>query len=124
MNYAPNNLRPVQINFELYIDSRDAKFKLELVQLMISNVEELKETSRHAWTNRDIAFYNSSTHKTKSTATLLDDPEFNNAIEEVRNQLSSNSEAPHDHVLNHLHAICDSIVTSLEHEAALLRAQN
>lgn len=123
MNYAPNNLRPVQINFALYIDSDDAEFKLELIFLMISAVQELKSASGHAWSDHDITSYNASTHKTKSAVTLLDDSEFNHAIEEVRIQLSSDSAESQTHVLNHLHELCDSIILSLEHQAALLKAQ-
>jgi hypothetical protein len=124
MNYAPNNLRPVQINFELYIDSDDVEFKLELIMLMISNIEELKEASRNAWNDLDLAGYNASTHKTKSTVTLLDDSEFNAAIEEVRNHLSSGSGLSESHVLSNMHELCDSIITSLENEATLLKAQH
>jgi hypothetical protein len=123
MNYAPNNLRPVQINFDLYIDSDDAEFKVELIFLIIGAVRELKDASGQAWSNRDITSYGGSTHKTKSAVTLLDDSEFNHAIEEVRIHLASDSTESQTHVLNHLHELCDSIILSLEHEAALLKAQ-
>lgn len=123
MNYAPNNLRPVQINFELYIDSDDVEFKLELILLMISNIEELKDAAGHSWKNRDINCYNASTHKTRSTVMLLDDSEFNHAIEEVRIHLVSDTTESQSHVLNHFNKLCDSIKVSLDHEATLLKAQ-
>jgi predicted component of type VI protein secretion system len=123
MSYSQNNLRRVQINFDLYIDSDDAAFKLELVLLMISNLEELKEASRKAWANRDMAAYNTSTHKTKSTVTLLDDVELNQAIEDVRIKLAEGTDFSQSNSLTRLHELCDSIRSSLEYEAALLRAQ-
>ena len=123
MSYSQNNLRRVQINFDLYIDSDDAAFKLELVLLMISNLEELKEASRKAWANRDMAAYSTSTHKTKSTVTLLDDVELNQAIEDVRIKLAEGIDFSQSDSLTRLHELCDSIRSSLEFEAALLRAQ-
>lgn len=123
MNYPPNNLRPIQINFELYVDSDDAEFKLELVQLMISNIGELKEISQRAWDNHDLNVFNSCTHKTKSTVILLDDPEFNGIIEDVRRQLTVEQSSRHPEVMVTFHELCNSIITSLEHEAALLKPQ-
>jgi hypothetical protein len=123
MNYPPNNFRPVQINFELYVDSDDTAFKLELILLMISNVEELKAASTKAWTNGDVAIFNASTHKTKSTITLLDDAEFNGAIELVGKHLCDASFTHHDDVINRLLGLCDGINASLTHEASLLKSE-
>lgn len=123
MNYPSNNLRPIQINFELYIDSDDAEFKLELVQLMISNIGELRDVSRRAWDNHDLAAFNSSTHKTKSTVILLDDPEFNGVIEDVRSQLMADQANRNANVMVSFHELCNSIITSLEYEAAALKQQ-
>jgi hypothetical protein len=123
MNYAPNNLRPVQINFELYVDSQDAAFKLELVELMITNIKDLRDGAKSAWIKGDADGYYSTLHKTKSTVTLLNDSEFNHAIEEVRTHINSNSIGSQEHVLSHMNELATSIITSLEHEAALLKAQ-
>ncbi len=114
----------MQINFELYIDSDDVEFKLELVVLMINNLEELKNTSARAWEHHDVNLYNACTHKTKSTAILLDDSEFNQAIEDVRVQLSGEANARNSTALAALHELCGSITSSLEHEAASLKLQS
>ena len=123
MNYSPNNFRPVQINFELYIDSDDTEFKLELIALMVSNVEELKAACAKAWANSDVAIFNASTHKTKSTITLLDDEEFNQAIEQVGRHLSAKTDTENSVVINTLLELCDRIIASLGHKAALLKSE-
>lgn len=115
--------RPLNIKFDLYSDSDDTGFKLELLSLMITNVGELKRAAHLAVQNRDPAVYSRAVHKTKSTASLLDDAELNTAIEKLKIRLSLSVVPPNDEIFIKLNQLCESIIQSLELESEHLKAR-
>lgn len=115
-----NQLRPVQINFDLYVGSEDNEFKKELIQLMIVNVKELKEAVQEAWKLQNIALYNKAVHKTKSTVGLLNDKEFSETIDHLKNHFSESSISSDPQHIHKLNSLCESIILSLEQESMLI----
>ena len=123
MGYQTNqNMRQVQINFDLYSGTEDVDFKLELIMLMIANVNELVEAATEASEYKNLEVFNKAVHKSKSTVSLLNDAEFTESVCAFRNHLEEHKETP-DVLLKSFHELCASIIQSLEQEARLLKAQ-
>jgi hypothetical protein len=75
--------RTLFIDFNLYVED-DAEFKEQLVELMIENLQELRETYRIAVEQKDLASFLKACHKVKTTMVMLDDKELNDLVDEIK----------------------------------------
>lgn len=126
MGYTTGNkIRPLNIKFDVYTDGEDNEFKSELVTLMRGSVLELQNAATHSFKARSAELFKKAAHKAKSTLVLLDDQELLQAVEEFKEHLCT-TEQHRDHPsvskIDKLNELCDSIVESLEREAAQLRS--
>lgn len=80
---ATTSNRPLFIDFELYADN-DPEFKQELITGMIDNLNELLEALRASIKQNDRTIFSKSYHKMKTTLVMLEDPEFDAVIEDLR----------------------------------------
>jgi hypothetical protein len=123
---ASNKLRPLNIKFDIYSDSEDNEFKSELVFLMKGSVHELREAATNAFQSRSAEVFKKASHKAKSTLILLDDAEFYDVVEEIKQHLvdfeGGAVESLNISKLGRLNALCDHIIQSLEREAEHLRS--
>lgn len=114
--------RPLNIKFEFYSDS-DIHFKMELVELMINNLKELQRSFYRSFYATDPVLFQRICHKVKSTLTLLDDPEFIEAVESLRDALARKEDmsmlAGRTH---HFNLITESFTKSLQMEISYLKA--
>ena len=103
--------RPLKIDFELYTDG-DPEFKQELVVLMIDNLIELKQSLKIDHVLQDLEGFRKVSHKIKPTLSMLDDQEFTDTIELLKDTTIEASQRKDAAVL--LHKICDAIIKSLK----------
>lgn len=116
-------LRPLKIDFDLHTDG-DPVFKIELAQLMIENVIELRDALREAMKGFQTERFLKTCHKVYTAVTMLQDPEFLTITDKVRITMRkpidpNNKELQHD--AEKLVVVCDEIARSLEHELALMK---
>lgn len=75
--------RELFVDFELYADN-DPDFKRELVTLMIDNLTELHGAYKVSATQSDPVLFSKAVHKMKTTLVMLEDPELNTVIEDLK----------------------------------------
>ena len=121
-----NQLRPINIKFDVYSDSEDNEFKSELVLLMRGSVLELQQAANTSFNLRSSDIFKRASHKAKSTLVLLDDHEFFAIVESFKDQLQEFENRKNEFMssgkIDKLNELCDSIAESLEREAAKLRS--
>ena len=126
MGYSTTNkVRPLNIKFDIYSDSDDTEFKTELVTLMIGSLQELQLSAARSFDERCADIFKKAAHKAKSTLVLLDDNEFFDVVEELKQcivERENNHEAINRCKIEKLNDICERIIESLEKEIEQLRA--
>lgn len=119
-NPTPANLRPLRIDFDLHTDG-DAVFKAELIQLLIENIAELRQSLDSAISSGDTQTFLKACHKVYTAVAMLNDPEFQQVVDKIRSTMRqpispSNKELLAD--VKILNSIGDAVTKSLEHELA------
>lgn len=104
------------INFDLYTDG-DREFKRKLVNLMIENMRELQEACSRAQEQQDDQVFRKASHKANPTLAIIDDAEFDRAIEELKQLLGDKgNDALLDDKISGFDGQCKSIIEFLEKE--------
>lgn len=86
-NHQPaGNHRPLKIDFGLHTDG-DAVFKSELIQLLIENVTELRQSLETAISKGDTQTFLKACHKVYTAVSMLNDPEFTQIVDKIRNTM-------------------------------------
>lgn len=118
-------LRPLQIRFDAYGAGDDNEFKYELIVLMTGSIRELKVAAQTAFGHGGSDALKRAIHKSKSTLTLINDPEFMGVVEQLAAAANNPSEMGihQREALGRFNSVCDSIVERLDHESALLKEQ-
>ena len=75
--------RTLFIDFDLYADN-DPDFKLELIQLMIENLEELQQAFILSVRQNDLQIFIKACHKVKTTLCMLADGELDAIVEDLK----------------------------------------
>ena len=109
---AASSFRPLFIDFKLHADN-DPDFKLELIELIIGNLQELKSGFEAAQKENNPDIYKRVCHKVKVSLTILNDQEFTDTIEELKKPMPAQAK------INLFNRLCDDIVQSLQEEKNL-----
>jgi hypothetical protein len=102
-------LRPLFIRFDDYTDG-DAGFKKELIELMIDNLVELRQTLRLASQQNDVHLFRRVCHKIKPTLDMLGDRELLDTIEDLKSMTADPLQ------ITLMTQICTDIIESLGKE--------
>jgi CheY-like chemotaxis protein len=115
------NLRPLTIKFDAYNDG-EVIFKLNILDLMISNIRDLQQALSNALFKKDIKAYKKAAHKVRSTLIILDDREFSQLIDTLTDlfEREDNLQSSH-HVINKFTQLSESIIRSLDKETRNLK---
>ncbi len=101
------NAKLLNIDFDLYTDG-DQEFKIELIDLMISNLKEMQ------WSlGMDPEVFKKVCHKIKSTISILDCDILNRMIEDL-NRADLKDRCSKANLIN---AMCDNIIKNLEEDS-------
>jgi CheY-like chemotaxis protein len=114
----PKNLRPLKIDFDLHTDG-DPVFKAELIQLLIENITELRQSLGTAMSNTDTQTFLKACHKVYTAVTMLNDPEFQQVVDSIRNRMRQPIDPSDKELLADakiLDSIGDAVAKSLEYE--------
>lgn len=106
---ASSSFRPLFVDFKLHADN-DPDFKLELIELMIANLSELKKAFENSQKENNIDIYQRACHKVKVSLTLLNDLEFTDTTEALKNPGASQAK------IDLFYKLCDEIIKSLTEE--------
>ena len=115
---APNNLRPLKIDFDLHTDG-DPVFKAELVQLLIENIAELRQELSVAMKSKDTQTFLKACHKVYTAVSMLNDVEFTTVVDKIRNAMRQPIDQSDKELLADakiLDSIGDAVTKSLENE--------
>jgi CheY-like chemotaxis protein len=83
-NTAPaGNLRPLKIDFDLHTDG-DPVFKIELVQLLMENVSELRQSLDTALKQNDPQAFLKTCHKVYTAISMLNDADLTYIVDKIR----------------------------------------
>lgn len=108
--------RPLFIDFDLYTEG-DFEYKKELGALLIGNVKELRHALPQAVRCHDAASFDRTCHKIKVTLSMLQDPELNQIVEELRGEASNPvKDKAYVSRADRFQEVCDMIVMSLTRE--------
>ncbi|HEX5168261.1 MAG TPA: hypothetical protein VFW11_03755 [Cyclobacteriaceae bacterium] len=107
--------RPLMAKLEAYTDD-DPAFLLELIQLMILNLRELQESL-----GSDTTAFAQAAHKSKSTLTILDDPEVNALVKTLKCAGIKNDAGVTDEA-DLLFQLIERLIKDLENEATIQKA--
>jgi hypothetical protein len=102
---TPVSPRPLSIDFDAYTDG-DNEFKKELIELMIDNLEELRQTMKQP----DVDLYHKTCHKIKATVVMLADEEFQRMMNDLQVRFSDMKG------IEALDWMCQSVIESLKKE--------
>jgi len=106
---ASSSVRPLFVDFKLHADD-DPDFKLELIDLMISNLAELKTALVVSIKENNLEIYRRSCHKVKVSLTILNDLEFTDASEALKESDAGPAK------IDRFNKLCDEIISSLTEE--------
>jgi CheY-like chemotaxis protein len=113
--------RPLRIRFDLYADSDD-DFKIELINLMMTNILELQHACYKAFYVGDSRTYQTISHKVKSTLILLDDKEFMFLVDELKQAFNRNVKQEQiQDTVTRFNFLSESILKTLENELVMLK---
>lgn len=101
------NAKLLSIDYDLYTDG-DQEFKLELIELMISNLKELQWS---LGSTNDV--FKKVCHKVKATLSILNCSILNTMVEDVNNASQDDRNAK----CNLFSALCDDIIKHLNEES-------
>lgn len=100
--------RPLFVDFDQHTDG-DQEFKKELILLMIDNIKELEHALK--FVEKDLETFTKVIHKIKPTLAMLEDPDVNKSIENIKAGKDKQTE------INTLRKLCAEVVRSLEKAA-------
>ena len=110
--------RPLKIDFDLHTDG-DPVFKAELIQLLMENIAELRQSLQTAIGNGDTQTFLKTCHKVYTAVAMINDPEFTQVVDKIRNTMRQPID-PSDKELLHnaktLDSIGEAVSRSLEIE--------
>ena len=115
--------RPLHIRFASYGADDDPEFKYELVILISGSLRELREAAALSLSSGGSDLFKRAAHKAKSTLTLIDDCEFNEAVETFTTSVAAVEKDTRDRAFEQFDSISQSIIESLDREADHLRQQ-
>ena len=113
-------VRPLHINFDIYQDSDDLEFRVELIGLMAGSLKDMLASASKSFENGRSDVFRKAVHKSKSTLVLLNDNDLNLAVERFTKQFEINAGALEKDFYR-LRDVCGEVVDSLEYEAEMLR---
>lgn len=105
--------RPLFIDFDQYTDG-DVAFKKELIVLMIDNLKEIQAALKEATQKNALDIFEKTCHKIKPTLSMLEDKNFNDTIQGVKEEFSNGSKK--EQQVNIFNSMCHQIIKSLEKE--------
>lgn len=114
----PGNLRPLKIDFNLHTDG-DPVFKAELIQLLIENLTELRQTLHVAIKQNDTQTFLKACHKVYTAISMLDDVELTTVVDRLRNTMRKPIDPTDKELLADakiLDSLSDAVSKSLEDE--------
>ncbi len=118
---APTSgLKPLYIHFENYTDG-EPKYKLELINLIIANIQELQQAVHNAYHLKQFHAYQNISHKVKSSVVLLNDPELTDLYDEVKTIFKTMDSDPGIEKVNRFIKLLAETLNSLQQEALTLR---
>ncbi|MEI9918126.1 MAG: response regulator [Bacteroidota bacterium] len=88
-----SSYRTLKIDFDLHTDG-DPVFKAELIQLLIENITELRQSLEAAIGKNDTQVFLKTCHKVYTAIAMLNDPEFTHVVDKIRNTMRSTNTAP------------------------------
>lgn len=112
------NHRPLKIDFDLHTDG-DPVFKAELIQLLMENIAELKQSLEVSIKQGDPTLFLKTCHKVYTAISMLDDPELTLIVDKIRNTMRQPITSTDKDLLadaNILNTLADSVSKSLEIE--------
>ena len=109
VSHTSSSSRPLFVDFKLHADN-DPDFKLELIELMISNLLELKNAFKTSRTENNPELYDRVCHKVKVSLALLNDLEFTDTVEALKDPGINQTR------IDLFDKLCDEIVKSLKEE--------
>jgi len=115
--------RPLHIRFASYGADDDPEFKYELVVLMSGSLRELRQAAALSLASGGSDLFKRAAHKAKSTLTLIDDTEFNDAVETFTTSVAAIEKETRDRAFEQFNTISESIIESLDREADNLKQQ-
>jgi hypothetical protein len=121
MRRSIGEAKPLNIDFDLYTDN-DEDFKHQLLILIISNLNELQQAMFFSLQNNEVESFSKASHKVHATLVILEDPELDYAIAEMKATLALSPEN-NDSVLQKvsvLEELCNGIIISIEKELATM----
>jgi CheY-like chemotaxis protein len=106
----------LSIDFELYTDG-DEQFKSELVLMLIDNIRELRQALKNAIPQGAQLFFETF-HKVTTTVSMLNDIEFTDALNHLRDHLKSKHAIDHffQGKMAFVESRCETIVKALQKE--------
>lgn len=111
--------RPLNIDFDTHTDG-DPVFKVELIQLLMENIAELRSTLAEALRTNQSTNFLKVCHKVLTAVTMLNDAEFLQSFDEARSFAKDNtnlSEGMFIKLAARLDRICEEVFKSLERES-------
>lgn len=117
-NSAPAGTRPLKIDFDLHTDG-DAVFKIELIQLLIENIVELRQSLQSAISSGDTHTFLKACHKVYTAVAMLNDQEFTSVVDKIRNTMRQPINSSDKELLDNaktLDTIGEAVSKSLEIE--------
>jgi CheY-like chemotaxis protein len=82
-NPSAGNLRPLNIDFDMHTDG-DPVFKAELVQLLMENVSELRQSLDTALKQNDPQAFLKTCHKVYTAISMLNDADLTYIVDKIR----------------------------------------
>ena len=113
-------VRPLHINFDIYQDSNDQEFRIELIGLMANSLKDMLASAAESLENGKVDLFKKAVHKSKSTLVLLNDYDLNLAVEKFAKQFAS-KEQDLQKDFSRLRDICLAVVDSLDYEVQRLK---
>ena len=110
--------RPLKIDFDLHTDG-DAVFKAELIQLLMENVVELRQSLEMAISKNEPTTFLKTCHKVYTAVAMLNDTEFTQVVDKIRNMMRLPIDPPSQELLDSakiLDSIGEAVSRSLEIE--------
>jgi PAS domain S-box-containing protein len=110
------NTKPLS-KLDLYAEG-DLEFKRELADLLIKNVDTLRESVLNYLETGDTSIYLSVYHKCKTTISMLGDEEFSTVAEDIHAMLISvpNGNGKMDKTIDRFITLAEDVVKGLEEE--------
>jgi CheY-like chemotaxis protein len=110
--------RPLKVDFDLHTDG-DSVFKTELVQLLIENLAELKQSLDSAIKQTDPQIFLKACHKVYTAISMLNDPELTTVVDKLRIVMRKPIDPTNKELLDDvkiLNSLSDAVSKSLEIE--------